>query len=98
MKASMFQINIPGFVAFSDKQKATYEESVVNKNPKKSAETWLYKYLEWANKEGSWNYACSIITSKSVFFLKTIRQFPLVRAVAATRGNYEKVRSVHAYN
>ena len=32
------------------------------------------------------------------FFLKTIRQFPLVRAVAATRGNYEKVRSVHAYN
>jgi len=39
MKASMFQINIPGFVAFSDKQKATYEESVVNKNPKKSAET-----------------------------------------------------------
>ena len=34
----------------SDKQKACYEEAAVNKNTKKSTETWLRTYLEWANE------------------------------------------------
>ena len=35
----------------SDKQKASYEEAAVNKNTKKSSETWLRAYLEWANEK-----------------------------------------------
>ena len=35
----------------SDKQKASYEEAAVNKNTKKSTETWLRTYLEWANEK-----------------------------------------------
>ena len=35
----------------SDKQKACYEEAAVNKNTKKSTETWLCTYLEWANEK-----------------------------------------------
>ena len=34
----------------SDKQKACYEETEVNKNTKKSTATWLSTYLEWANE------------------------------------------------
>ena len=34
----------------SDKQKACYEETEVNKNTKKSTETWLSTYLESANE------------------------------------------------
>ena len=35
----------------SDKQKASYEEAAVNKNTKKSTETWFRTYLEWANEK-----------------------------------------------
>ena len=35
----------------SDKQKACYEEAAVNKNTKKSTETWLRTFLEWANEK-----------------------------------------------
>ena len=35
----------------SDKQKACYEEAAVNKNTKKSTETWLRTHLEWANEK-----------------------------------------------
>lgn len=35
----------------SDKQKASYEEAAVNRNTKKSTETWLRTYLEWAKEK-----------------------------------------------
>ena len=36
---------------FGDKRKACYEEAAVNKNTKKSTETWRRTYLEWANEK-----------------------------------------------
>ena len=35
----------------SAKQKSSYEEATVNKNTKKSTETWLRTYLKWANEK-----------------------------------------------
>ena len=42
-KTSRFSVSV--------KQKASFEEAVINKNTKKFTETWLRTYLEWANEK-----------------------------------------------